>query len=96
MGDSNTQESVGEDSIEWHYSKIKTYFDSCFDTVYNPFLDMSDDLVNALLDYVNDDQHTGPKAEETKKVCKRDADTSRRGHYLLHTAAAGNDAGRWL
>jgi len=67
MEDSNTQECVGEDSIEWHYSKIKSYFDSCFDTVYNPFLDMSDDLVNALLDYVNDDQHTGPKAEETKK-----------------------------
>ncbi|MBE5833865.1 MAG: hypothetical protein E7309_04435 [Butyrivibrio sp.] len=67
MGDSNTQSGVGEDSIEWHYSKIKSYFDSCFDTVYNPFLDMSDDLVNALLDYVNDDQHTGPKAEETKK-----------------------------
>ncbi|MCR4833085.1 MAG: hypothetical protein K5900_05885, partial [Butyrivibrio sp.] len=63
----DSQTSVGEDSIEWHYSKIKTYFDSCFDTVYNPFLDMSDDLVNALLDYVNDDQHTGPKAEETKK-----------------------------
>ena len=67
MEDSNTQEGIGEDSIEWHYSKIKTYFDDCFDIVYNPFLDMSDDLVNALLAFVNNDTHSGKEAEESKK-----------------------------
>ena len=63
----NTQGNVGEDSIEWHYSKIKTYFDDCFDIVYNPFLEISDDLVNALLAFVNNETHSGKEAEESKK-----------------------------
>ena len=40
MGTGNSQGSIGEDSIEWHYSKIKTYFDDLGEAVehYNCFI----------------------------------------------------------
>lgn len=55
------------DNIEWHQKKIREYFDECFNTIYNPFLCMSDTLlIPSLLDFINDETHTGPEAESAK------------------------------
>ncbi|MBQ4218800.1 MAG: RHS repeat protein, partial [Butyrivibrio sp.] len=55
------------DNIEWHQKKIREYFEECFNTVYNPFLEMSDSLlIPSLLDFINDETHTGPEAESAK------------------------------
>ncbi|RKM63164.1 hypothetical protein D6856_03300 [Butyrivibrio sp. XB500-5] len=53
------------DGIEWHQKKTRDYFTSCFET-YNHFLEMSDDLIFALLKYVNDETHVGPEADASK------------------------------
>ena len=64
MGISNS--NSGE-NIEWHQKKIREYFDECFDTIYNPFLCMSDTLlIPSLVDFINDETHTGPEAESAK------------------------------
>lgn len=60
----NNTGSTG-DSIEWHQKKTREYFANCFEA-YNQFHEMSDDLINALLKYVNDDKHVGPEAESSK------------------------------
>ncbi len=63
MGNNN----YSGENIEWHHKKIKEYFDECFNTVYNPFLSMSDTLlIPALVDFINDETHTGPEAESAK------------------------------
>ncbi len=62
----NTQGFNGE-NIEWHQEKIREYFNECFSEVYDPFLRMSDDLIKALYDFVNNDSHTGLEAESSKK-----------------------------
>jgi len=55
------------ENIEWHQKKIREYFDECFNTIYNPFLCMSDTLlIPSLLDFINDETHTGPEAESAK------------------------------
>ena len=53
------------DSIEWHQKKTREYFADCF-KVYDHFLKMSDELIFALLKYVNDGTHTGPEADASK------------------------------
>ncbi len=63
MGTSN----YSGENIEWHQKKIREYFDECFNTIYNPFLCMSDTLlIPSLLDFINDETHTGPEAESAK------------------------------
>ncbi|MBP3278653.1 MAG: RHS repeat protein, partial [Butyrivibrio sp.] len=51
---------------EWHHAKIRDYFNRCFDEIYTPFLEVSDDLVTALTAFVNDDEHKGAEAEQSK------------------------------
>ena len=58
---------TNDGNIEWHQTKIREYFEKCFGEVYNPFLEMSTDLIKALSDFVNDETHTGPEAESAKK-----------------------------
>ena len=60
----NIKGSAG-DGIEWHQKKTRDYFINCFET-YDHFLEMSDDLIFALLKYVNDETHTGPEADASK------------------------------
>ena len=54
------------DNIEWHQAKIREYFNKCFNEVYNPFSRNSEELIKALLEFVNDDTHTGPEADASK------------------------------
>ncbi|MBR4639729.1 MAG: hypothetical protein IKO79_04115, partial [Butyrivibrio sp.] len=54
------------DNIEWHQAKIREYFQKCFDEVYNPFSRNSEELIRALLAFVNDATHTGPEADSSK------------------------------
>lgn len=56
---SNTGNGSG---AEWHQAKIRDYFNRCFDEIYTPFLEVSDDLVTALTAFVNDDEHKGAEA----------------------------------
>ena len=51
---------------EWHQAKIRDYFNRCFDEIYTPFLEVSDALVTALTAFVNDDEHKGAEAEQSK------------------------------
>ena len=60
---SNTGNGGG---VEWHQAKIRDYFNRCFDEIYTPFLEVSDDLATALTDFVNDDEHKGAEAEQSK------------------------------
>ena len=52
-------------NIEWNAAKIRAYFDECR-VHYERFLSMSDSLMKAFLDFVNDDTHTGEEADNSK------------------------------
>ncbi|MBQ4221000.1 MAG: hypothetical protein II666_15765, partial [Butyrivibrio sp.] len=54
-------------NIEWHQAKIREYFQKCFGEVYNPFLEESSNLIQALTAFVTDETHTGPEADSAKK-----------------------------
>ena len=55
------------DNIEWHQEKIRKYFSDCFGEVYDPFLHMSSELIQALTAFATDETHTGPEADSAKK-----------------------------
>ncbi|WP_026653250.1 DUF6531 domain-containing protein [Butyrivibrio proteoclasticus] len=54
------------EGAEWHQPKTREYFNDCFDNIYNPFQESSQSLIDALLAFVNDDNHTGTEAESSK------------------------------
>lgn len=59
--------AAGGSGAEWHQAKIREYFDQCFNDLYFPFLILSSDLVDALSAFVNDDEHKGAEAEQSKQ-----------------------------
>jgi RHS repeat-associated protein len=58
--------SNSQGNIEWHQEKIRKYFSDCFGEVYDPFLHMSSELIQALSAFVTDETHTGSEADSSK------------------------------
>ena len=58
--------NTGNGGTEWHQAKIREYFNECFETIYLPFLELSDELIVALTAFVNDDEHRGAEADASK------------------------------
>ena len=57
----------GHGDIEWHQAKIREYFNACFEEIYNPFVDeLQESFINALLAFVNDENHQGAEADASK------------------------------
>ncbi|WP_026652919.1 DUF6531 domain-containing protein [Butyrivibrio proteoclasticus] len=54
------------EGAEWNQPKTREYFNECFENIYNPFQEKSQDLIDALLAFVNDDNHTGDEADSSK------------------------------
>ncbi|WP_026651744.1 RHS repeat-associated core domain-containing protein [Butyrivibrio proteoclasticus] len=58
-------EGFSGDDVTWNQEKAREYFEECM-KIIDPFLDAADEMERSFIDFINDDEHTGPEADESK------------------------------